>query len=414
MEDSKRLDYEAWLKEEHLRSHLEERGERRSQRFVETAEESIEATGENLEGVSHRRKRYVQCWISNITAPASLEDLLNTLQSDDGTFNVEAIVIERGPIYWTAPQWAKPGDIVFFMHSKTSISKITKLCTLLEEEKCHYTTREYNLMKSGLQRAKDLYKKYGGKIYGVAKVIDFPEKLEDEESSWNNRIFAEMAEVTTFRHPLDIADFRDFITISRTGAITPIFDSQFDLLREKLSADNALPRYVMESEADPESLGRINRKNWLELANRYRMHFMLEEQFRAFYVNYLLRSMTSYVYRECRCKKQGIPDSYADNVIRIGKKYLPVEVKLLVGLWPIKDQVCKYCYDDAIILDTKGTIVLPDQIWRKNALVIDTRKIYMYNADNDSLDELYDLDNLSFDGIHILRKKIVDVLNCQA
>ena len=126
--------------------------------------------------------------------------------------------------------------------------------------------------------------------------------------------------------------------------------------------------------------------------------FTLEIQFRHFYVDYLLSAIGDHkrFFSECRCIRKGYPDSFADNVIMFNRKYLPVEVKLLLAKEPhIKRQVWKYTHDDKIMLDENtGRSVVPEKVYSDHVLIIDTEKIYIYEESRDTVTELYDLDSL--------------------
>ena len=103
------------------------------------------------------------------------------------------------------------------------------------------------------------------------------------------------------------------------------------------------------------------------------------------------------IYKECACIKGNNPTSFVDNVILFCKKYLPVEVKLLVrATLNINHQLCKYCDDDQIIIDKKANRrIAKEKIYSNRVLVIDTEAIYIYKFENDILMKIYDLDNLN-------------------
>ena len=396
---------------------VEENDDRRGQRFVcddeypflYNAPQGRGIFGERREPWIPRRIRYVQSYICNISFPTSLDEL--DLYAE--RFNLEDI-LKSDYEKWTVPKWAKPNDIVFFMHSKTAFQKISALRTALKQSSERYTEYELERLLNALERASLLYKEYGGRIFACGRIATIPvcDTNDNEVFHWRGVWYADIDNITVFNHPLDISDFREFITISRTGAITPVFDTEYSRLRALLSKENKLPEFVMRSEADPLSYGKINAENWLLECNKYRRHFMWEQQYRIYYVDYLLKTLckTRKIYRECRCKKAGIPDSFVDNVIFFNGKYLPVEVKLLVGQWPIKDQVIKYCYDDEIVLDGKDKLATPSRTWRNNVLVIDTENVYMYYSDTDTITSFFELDNLEMSKITLLGEKIGSML----
>lgn len=101
----------------------------------------------------------VQAFIDNISFPMTLEEL----ERFADWFNVEEI-LNVAETEWTAPRWAVEGDIVFFFHAKTAIQKITMLETKLKQEKTEYSEEDYRWLWKSLQRARELYKSYGGKF----------------------------------------------------------------------------------------------------------------------------------------------------------------------------------------------------------------------------------------------------------
>ena len=124
----------------------------------------------------------VQAFIDNISFPITLEEL----ERFADWFNVEEIlnVDETG---WTAPKWAVEGDIVFFFHAKTAIQKITMLETKLKRAKIEYSEEDYQWLWKSLQRARKLYKSYGGKIFAIGRVsgrAEYDSQEGDEVLHW--------------------------------------------------------------------------------------------------------------------------------------------------------------------------------------------------------------------------------------
>ena len=101
-------------------------------------------------------------------------------------------------------------------------------------------------------------------------------------------------------------------------------------------------------------------------------------------------------YRECRCCKGTNPDSFVDNIIRLKGKYLPIEVKLNIKVEPyLVGQVTKYCELSKCYLTNRA----PDYIdssamYSNNVVIIDTNKIFLYDDEKKSIEEIYDLDHL--------------------
>ena len=148
----------------------------------------------------------VQAFINNISFPASLDEL-KVFIYEHGCFNVEDI-LQNDREFWTVPKWSKAGDVVFFMHSKTAIAKITSLVTKLNKTKHLYSTDEYELMSSWLERGRSLYNRYGGKIFAIGRVTGEPvyENYQDDEVPfhWSSRIYADIDSVVVLKNPIDI------------------------------------------------------------------------------------------------------------------------------------------------------------------------------------------------------------------
>lgn len=345
------------------------------------------------------------------------------IDSDDHCYDIE-FLLNNEEVNWNVPKWAKPGDIVFFMHARTAIQKISALTAELDRIQNQILPEEYDVMSAWLLRARKLYNQYGGKILAIGRVVGSPEYSYAENYPLDNsvpfhyrgRLFTDINSVVILENPIDLSEFKDFITLTLGGAITPVFGKEFERLRALIGKKNRLPRYVRESVSIPVPLKEINKKNWLELAGQYRRSFIFESEFRSFYVNYLLSEIgdSKKIYRECRCCKPTNPDSYVDNIIVFNGRYLSVEVKLNIHAErDIKGQVSKYCDVERCYLKEKD----PDYIdysvmYDTNCLIIDTYKVYLYDLNTDNVTELLDLDDLHAKS-HImgLRKKIAASLN---
>lgn len=360
----------------------------------------------------------VQSFINNISFPESLDEL-RVFIYEHGCFNVEDI-LENEEEVWTVPKWAKPGDIVFFMHSKTAIAKISALTTALKNNINQYSSEEYNLMSEWLHHGRRLYERFGGKIFAIGRVKGEPiyENYQDDDEvhfHWSSRIYADIDSVIVLESPVDISEFNSFILVSRGSAVTPVFGEQFERLRDVISKNNRLPRYVRDSVSIPIPLREINKDNWIEIAGKYKRSFFLEIQFRSFYVDYLLELLGDQkkFYRECRCVKPGNPDSFVDNIIKINGSYLPVEIKIDINAEKdINNQVIKYCNVEKCYLNNKETNYIDyKSMYSQNVLIIDTFCIYMYDVKKNKVSMLYKLDDLkNKEEITVIKNTIIDSL----
>ena len=341
----------------------------------------------------------VQSFVSNMSAPTSLEEL----DYNEG-ITLPEILMSEPTNEWTAPKWAKAGDVVFFMHSKTARSSLTALRTELTTKKSDFTASDYNRLLGWLDHALDIHAQYGGKIFAVGRVCGGPEYAETDSLlegilHWKSRNYSAIDNILILEHPLDISSFHEYIYISRGSATTPLFDKEFSHLRDDIGRENALPAYVMDAVARPLPLRTINKDNWIEVSNDYRRCFILEKQFRQFYVDYLLRNIgdEKRLFTECRCQRSDIYDSFMDYVISFNGKYLPVEVKLAISAEPnILGQVSKYVHNSKVYLTDDGNKCATEQDFHDGkVLVIDTDKLYMYDAASDVVTEIYNLDRIT-------------------
>ena len=89
-------------------------------------------------GTSHRKKRphkkYVEAFINNISVPKSLEELSEFFMDGNDAQNLIRETMDFGKTNWSAPRWAKRGDIVLFMHAKTANSTLTRLRTIVRNQ----------------------------------------------------------------------------------------------------------------------------------------------------------------------------------------------------------------------------------------------------------------------------------------
>ena len=362
----------------------------------------------------------VQAIILNIAFPKSLEEVLD-IQNDHGYFDIEALLMdseEKRMEAWTAPKWSKIGDIVFFMHSKSSGATIARLKNSLKHQSRDYTTDDFNTLTSALERASDLYGKYGGKIFALGQVSGNPYQQRQEHDymiHWKSRIYANVNDFYCLEFPVDRSDFNDFIQISSRSAITPVFGKEFEALKSLIMSKNAVPRYLEESVSMPIPLSKITGDNWIQVASQYRRSFFLEIQFRTYYVDYLLESLGDRkgFFKECACIKGGQKASFVDNVMVIGGKYLPVEVKLNIDTEKdLTGQLRKYCALDALVLDAKKQrFAALEKVYGDGMLVIDTNGAYWYDHAEQSVNPICSLDDISTQqDISNLREAILSLM----
>lgn len=362
-------------------------------------------------------KKYVEAFINNISVPKSLEELSAFFMDGNHAQSLFDYASASGTACWTVPRWAKRGDIVLFMHAKTANSTLTGLRT---EVRTQYdpNSSEAQDYERAIADQLAFHKIYGGKIYAVGRVNGKPEKLTvDPLLHSRSNVFCDIDNLFLFDTPIDISEFNSYIKISRMSGITPVFGEPYEKLKETISQKNIIPGYFTQSYSTPFPHSAVNSENWMKLGLEYRNAFTLEIQFRQCYVDYLLSALGDQktIYMECACYKGSNPVTFVDNVIRINKKLLPVEVKLNIKLESDLEGQCEqYCMLDKLVLQKKTSReakinnVIPDRV-----LVIDTYAVYMFFLENKKIVTLYDLDQLKSEAnIQDLRKLVMENLNC--
>ena len=338
----------------------------------------------------------IQAFVTNIAAPKTLKELEWQIDNS-GFFVIDDLLYGGSETAWTVPRWAKIGDIVFFMHSKTSDQNLRGIrAEIRKNADCLYDSAKY-LFNMWLNRGMKLHEVYGGTIFAIGIVCGAPyyedaDSERDEVIHWKSRIYAKINHVTLLKKPIHISEFNDIVTISRQSAITGVFGEAYTELMNRIMRNNDLPVCFRDKVAAEMPLTKISANNWLDITAEYRHAFFLEAQFRAYYVDYLLRELGDQkkFYAECRTKRKGYADAFVDNLILFHGKWLPVEVKLNIDLEKdLIGQLHRYVHTDGIYADNR--FVEPKQLWNNNVLVIDTDNIYVYESDYDDFITVYSL-----------------------
>lgn len=351
---------------------------------------------------SAEASKSVQAFINNFTFPSTLAEF--DLYFNNGLFDIE-ILLQDEETEWTIPKWAKEGDIVLFMHGRTAIQSIRRVSTELEKKKYTFSAEDYQKRFDMLQRARNLYDEFGGKIMAIGRVGSKPyvveyTKEENDLFHWKSRFFSDIDSIVILENPIDLSEFKNFISLSTGGAITPVLGYPFKRMKELIASKNKLPKYVRESISINIPVRDINKYNWIEVASKYRRQFKLEAAFRSYYVDYLLNLLGDYmkIFRECNCMKPANPTSRVDNVIMFGGRYLPVEVKVNINTEiNLVGQVIKYCNVEKCYLnkDDELSVITYRNMYSNNVLIIDTDGIYLYDSITNNITPIYDLDNLN-------------------
>lgn len=174
-----------------------------------------------------------ESFITNISFPKSLDEILYYMDKR-GKFDVEE-VLEADYVEWTAPKDAFVGETVYFMHSKTSIDTIRHLKRELVLAQSEMDQETFETLDAALCKGEGLYAEFGGSVFALGKVCD--EIIVDDVATrdglhWRSKYYAPIDAILLIKPPINIAEFRSFITVSRTGAVTKLSSEQ----NEKLQA----------------------------------------------------------------------------------------------------------------------------------------------------------------------------------
>ena len=345
----------------------------------------VERMREREEGPS-----FVQSFITNTTAPKSLDELFEIVKTNEDCPSMDHILyMDRGErTGWTVPRWAKKGDVVFFMHSKTSNSHLTAIRTELERRADEFEWDDWCWLRFWINHELDVHKLYGGKVFAIGRVIGKPYKENDDfvNKHWGSNIYADIDDIQLLREPIDISEFNEFIHVSRQSAITPVFGKEYERLIGLIASKNRVPKRFQGLKCDPMPLSRINDRNWFDVMQRHRRSFFLEQQFRTYCVDRFLKMFGDRrtFYAECACRKVGHSTTFVDNLVLYKCKWLPVEVKLDINLEnDLEGQLRQYMdVDDMVVKGReKDRTLTPSELWSDRVMVVDTEGLYLYYED---------------------------------
>lgn len=362
-------------------------------------------------------RKYVRAFITAFNFPSTLDELLNEYLLEEAYLDIETLLYKRfregRTIEWTVPKWAKPGDICLFYFAKMADEKLRRVQKEFELRINEFDFPVLCGLDMLLRRGWEYYDNYSGTILAIGKVAGMPYYYDQisELSHFKSPLFAEIQDITTLAQPLHISDFKDVVFITRGGTITPVFGREFDVIRDRITSNNKMPDYFINCSTKPIPLRNINNNNWMKIAQEYRSSFILEQEFRGCYVDYLLQGISDdgIVYRECRTKKTvkgKAKKGFVDNVILFNGKYLPVEVKLNIKSEAgIVSQCERYCHLDSLFT-TKDTFFPQKKIYRDNVLIVDTVGVYLYSDQKREIDTIFDLNAVSQESLESIRTQI--------
>lgn len=238
---------------------------------------------------------------------------------------------------------------------------------------------------------------YGGKIFAIGRVSSRPERDDDVNPyHWSGRVYADIKDLYLLETPIDISEFNSFILVSRQSAITPLPSKEFEELKLLIKDKNPnAPIWFWESKIGDNMLSKVNHNNFLEITSSYRKRFPLEINFRSYYVDYFLKTLSgNKVYKECQCHTLKTPLARVDNVFEFAGKKILLEVKLNIALEDnLISQLNQYVCADYICLSNEPNANITD--FEKDFMfVIDVYSVYKYDVKVQKLTKIFDLDEI--------------------
>ena len=319
-------------------------------------------------------KKNVQAIICNTNFPNSV-DLFIDRMNKEKILSICTIEDKSQTGIWTLPKWMKKDDIVFFYYAQNAKYNINKIEKELIEKKLMCSK-----YKKQIDKARELYEKYGGKIYGIAQVKSTPFYTEGRAVPESKlRYLADIKKYHLLKNPIDKSSFDKKIQIKRQGAFTTVGSEEYKLLFNLLD-ENTKDRFA-DYNICPFPYSKTTLKNYLSLNQKYNRNYQDEASFRSYFVDYLLKDLSDdrVLFSECRCRKDG-KTNYIDNVIKVNGIYIPVEVKLNINAErDICSQVSKYCKVDDVW--TSESIDLKKKYHNNKCMIIDnTNGIYLFDS----------------------------------
>ena len=140
----------------------------------------------------------------------------------------------------------------------------------------------------------------------------------------------------------------------------------------------------------------------MEITKAYRTRFLLESNFRSYYVDNFLKILSGKkVYRECQCYTKQTPLARVDNVFEFNGKKILLEVKLNILLEKdIIAQLKQYINAEYLYLTNDYTKRVTD-FERTYMYIIDVFGFYKFLPNENKIIKLFDLDEL---------KKVEDIV----
>ncbi len=178
----------------------------------------------------------MSAFITNFQSPVELDDLIDRYRFD-GRTNIDILLEDSDKdrfTEWTVPKDAQVGDIALFMCAKSSKDHMGHVLKLAKMD------GDPGLIAFA-ERQRDTYKKYAGNILAIGFVDEEPYQLIDSGyryQYWRSPWYAKIRDIRILSNMVNISEYRDFIKISRTGAITKLSYQQWSQLKDLIELKN--------------------------------------------------------------------------------------------------------------------------------------------------------------------------------
>ena len=185
-------------------------------------------------------------FLNSMSFPRNLYQFEKNMENDEH-FNVLCI-LENWLVGWTVDKYAKPGQLCFWMHTANSITHIRNVREELKQNPNH---KKYDYLMKCLDKAEDLYNKYGGKIFAIGEVYDEPYEEKNENRDyihWTSKFYAAIATFYHLEKPIPKESFAHITEIQPKGAITKLNLEQCNKLLALISESENVDISTLKNE----------------------------------------------------------------------------------------------------------------------------------------------------------------------
>lgn len=176
-------------------------------------------------------------FINYISFPVSVEELENKLNTDN-IMDMEDILNSK-LVCWTVSAKCNVGDVIFFIHTKSAKSNIIKVKRDLDLNGCF----DERLVKDALLRAENIYKKYGGSLFAIGRVLGKPKydgESFDYDTHFKNRTFANIGDITILDRPILTSEITKFYNLAQHYSNVPLKEEIYNQIKQKITEHNSV------------------------------------------------------------------------------------------------------------------------------------------------------------------------------